>query len=149
MKKLLSIYLLILLTACSSYTPIYTTNQINFYIDKIEIENDNKLVRKIIKKLKPFSIKNEKQAITLKLDLNKYENIIMKDAKGDPASFEVKVNLKVNIKSKNNDKELNFEEKFNFNNKSNKFELNQYKKSMETNILNKIFESLIFELRTI
>ena len=149
MKKLLSIYLLILLTACSSYTPIYTTNQINFYIDKIEIENDNKLTRKIIKKLKPYTIKNEKQSITLKLDLKKQESIIMKDTKGDPASFEVKVNLIVNIKSKNYDKELNFEEKFNFNNKSNKFELNQYKKSMETNILNKIFESLIFELRTI
>ncbi len=149
MKKLFSIYLLILLTACSSYTPIYTTNQINFYIDKIEIENDNKLTRKIIKKLKPYTIKNEKQSITLKLDLKKQESIIMKDAKGDPASFEVKVNLKVNIKSKNNDKELNFEEKFNFNNKSNKFELNQYKKTMETNVLNKIFESLILELRTI
>ena len=149
MKKLLSIYLLILLTACSSYTPIYTTNQINFYIDKIEIENDNKLTRKIIKKLKPYTIKNEKQSITLKLNLKKQESIIMKDAKGDPASFEVKVNLKVNIKSKNNDKELNFEEKFNFNNKSNKFELNQYKKTMETNVLNKIFESLILELRNI
>ena len=73
----------------------------------------------------------------------------MKDAKGDPASFEVKINLTVNVKSKNYNKKLDFEEKFNFNNKSNKFELNQYKKSMETNILNKIFESLIFELRTI
>ena len=59
MKKLFSIYMLILLTACSSYTPIYTTNKVNFYIDKIEINDDNKLVRKIIKKLKPFSIKNE------------------------------------------------------------------------------------------
>ena len=65
------------------------------------------------------------------------------------ASFEVKINLTVNVKSKNYNKKLDFEEKFNFNNKSNKFELNQYKKSMETNILNKIFESLILELRTI
>ena len=149
MKKLFSIYMLILLTACSSYTPIYTTNQVNFYIDKIEINDDNKLIRKIIKKLKPYSIKNEKQAITLKLDLNKYENIIMKDAKGDPASFEVKINLLVIVNSKNYEKKLSFEEKFNFNNKSNKFELNQYKENMQTNILDKIFESLILELRTI
>ena len=149
MKKLFSIYLLILLTACSSYTPIYTTNQINFYIDKIEINNDNKLIRKIIKKLKPYTIKNEKKGITLKLDLKKQENIIMKDTKGDPASFEVKINLTVNVKSKNYNGELDFEEKFNFNNKSNKFELNQYKKTMETNLLNKIFESLILELRNI
>jgi len=149
MKKLFSIYLLILLTACSGYTPIYTTNQTNFYIDKIEINNDNKLIRKIIKKLKPYTIKNEKKGITLKLDLKRQENIIMKDAKGDPASFEVKINLTVNVKSKNYNKKLDFEEKFNFNNKSNKFELNQYKKTMETNVLNKIFESLILELRNI
>ena len=49
----------------------------------------------------------------------------------------------------NGTNKLNFKENFTFNNQSNKLELNQYKKNMETNLINKIFENLILELRAI
>ena len=42
-----------------------------------------------------------------------------------------------------------YREKFTFDNQSNKFELNQYKKSMESNLSDKIFENLILELRSL
>ncbi len=83
MKKIFFFCFLILISNCTGYSPMFTTNQINFYIEKIEINNDNKLVRKIIKNLKPYSLENGKQKILLKLDLEKQENVIMKDAKGD------------------------------------------------------------------
>ena len=149
MKKIILITLIIFLNNCAGYKPIFTSDQTNFYIEKIEISDDNKLVRKLVKNLKPYSIDNGKQSITLKLDLSKQENVIMKDAKGDPASYEIKIKLNVDVITKDGNNKLNFEENFTFNNQSNKFELNQYKKNMETNLMNKIFENLILELRAI
>ena len=149
MKKIILISLIIFLSNCAGYKPIFTSDQTNFYIEKIEISDDNKLVRKLIKSLKPYSVDNGKQSITLKLDLNKQENVIMKDAKGDPASYEIKIELNVDVITMNGTNKLNFKENFTFNNQSNKFELNQYKKNMETNLINKIFENLILELRAI
>ena len=149
MKKIILISLIIFLSNCAGYKPIFTSNQTNFYIEKIEISDDSKLVRKLIKSLKPYSVENGKQSITLKLDLNKQENVIMKDAKGDPASYEIKIELNVNVIKKDGTNKLTFRENFTFNNQSNKFELNQYKKNTETNLINKIFENLILELRAI
>ena len=148
-KKIIFISLLIFLSNCAGYKPIFTSDQTNFYIEKIEISDDSKHVRKLIKSLKPYSVDNGKQSITLKLDLDKQENVIMKDAKGDPASYEIKIKLNVDVITKDGNNKLNFEENFTFNNQSNKFELNQYKKNMETNLINKIFENLILELRAI
>tara|TARA_Y100001935_G_C17059438_1_gene386001 strand:- start:146 stop:595 length:450 start_codon:yes stop_codon:yes gene_type:complete len=149
MKKIILISLLLFLSNCTGYKPIFTSDQTNFYIEKIEISDDSKLVRKLIKSLKPYSVENGKQSITLKLDLNKQENVIMKDAKGDPASYEIKIELNVDIIMKEGTKKLNYKENFTFNNQSNKFELNQYKKNTEINLVNKIFENLILELRAI
>ena len=149
MKKIILISLVIFLSNCAGYKPIFTSDQTNFYIEKIEISDDNKLVRKLVKNLKPYSIDNGKQSITLKLDLSKQENVIMKDAKGDPASYEIKIKLNVDVITKDGNNKLNFKENFTFNNQSNKFELNQYKKNTETNLINKIFENLILELRAI
>ena len=149
MKKIILISLIIFLSNCAGYKPIFTSDQTNFYIEKIEISDDSKHVRKLIKSLKPYSVDNGKQSITLKLDLDKQENIIMKDAKGDPASYEIKIELKVDVVTMDGTNKLNFKENFTFNNQSNKFELNQYKKNMETNLMNKIFEKLMLELRAI
>ena len=149
MKKIILISLVIFLSNCAGYKPIFTSDQTNFYIEKIEISDDNKLLRKLIKSLKPFSVENGKQGITLKLNLNKQENVIMRDAKGDPASYEIKIELNVDVITKDGTSKLNFRENFTFNNQSNKFELNQYKKNMETNLTNRIFENLILELRAI
>ena len=149
MKKIILISLIIFLNNCAGYKPIFTSDQTNFYIEKIEISDDSKLIRKLIKSLKPYSVDNGKQGITLKLDLNKQENVILKDAKGDPASYEIKIELNVDVITMDVTKELNFKENFTFNNQSNKFELNQYKKNTEINLINKIFENLMLKLRAI
>ena len=147
MKKIILISLLLFLSNCTGYKPIFTSDQTNFYIEKIEISDDSKLVRKLVKSLKPYTVENGKQSITLKLNLDKQENVIMKDAKGDPASYEIKIKLNVDVITKDDTNKLNFKENFTFNNQSNKFELNQYKKNTETNLINKILEKLMLELR--
>ena len=149
MKKIFFFCLLILIHNCTGYSPIFTSNQTNFYIEKIEINNEDKLIRKFVKNLKPYSVENGKQKILLKLDLNKQENVIMKDAKGDPASYEIKLTLKADIITDKGVQKVSFNENFSFNNQSNKFELKQYIKNVEVTLINKIFENLIMKLRSI
>ena len=47
----------------------------------------------------------------------------------------------------NKQKKLSYTESFSYGNQSNKFELNQYKKDVVTNLTNNIFEKLILDLK--
>ena len=150
MKRVLSFFILITLCSCSGYSPIFSSKQTNFYIDKIIITEDDKLIRKIVKNLKPYTINNGKRKMELELNLKLNETVILRDEKGDVASQEIKITL--DAKSILQEKKVDmftFEEKFTFNNQSNKFELNQYKKNIQSNMIDKIYEDLILKLRTL
>ena len=150
MKKIFIVIILLILNNCSGYKPIFSSKDINFYIGEIIIEEDNKLIRNIVKNLKPYTIQNDKQRITLELDLNLKETITLKDTKGNTVSEEMEIVLEVITSLENNDQiNFNFSEKFTFNNQSNKFELNQYKKRIQITLIEKIHQDLIMRLRAI
>ena len=150
MKRILSFFILISLCSCSGYSPIFSSKQTNFYIDKIILTEDNKLIRKIVKNLKPYTINNGKRKIELELNLKLNETVILRDEKGDVASQEIKITLDVkSILQEKKVERFKFVEKFTFNNQSNKFELNQYKKNIQSNLIDKIYEDLILKLRTL
>ena len=150
MKRVLSFFILITLCSCSGYSPIFSSKQTNFYIDKIIITEDDKLIRKIVKNLKPYTINNGKRKIELELNLKLNETVILRDEKGDVTSQEIKITLDAkSILQEKKVEMFKFEEKFTFNNQSNKFELNQYKKNIQLNMLDKIYEDLILKLRTL
>lgn len=150
MRKLLTLLLIVLLSNCSGYTPIFSSKDTNFYIAEIVISNDNRLTRNLIKKLKPYTIKNDQKKIILELDMKVKETVTLKDEKGNVASEEMEIILEVkSILQNDNDKKFLFTEKFTFNDQSNKFELNQYKKNIQNNLVDKIYQDLILILRTI
>ena len=150
MRKLLTLLLIVLLSNCSGYTPIFSSKDTNFYIAEIVISNDSRLTRNLIKKLKPYTIKNDRKKIILELDMNVNETVTLKDEKGNVSSEEMKIILEVKtILQNDDDKKFLFTEKFTFNNQSNKFELNQYKKNIQNNLVDKIYQDLILILRTL
>ena len=51
--------------------------------------------------------------------------------------------------SNNETKTYKFNEKFSYGNQSNKFEFEQYKKNIEKNLIEKIFDKLILKLRNL
>ena len=57
-------------------------------------------------------------------------------------------NIKITLKD-SDDLDINFQEKFVYNNQTNKFELEQYKKTIEDDLITKIFEKLIIKLRSL
>ena len=149
MKKNFLILVFFFMSQCVGYEPIYSSKEQNFYIDTISTEIDDKISRNIEKKLKPYTKKNEKEKIKLKINSNKEEKILSKDNKGDPVILETEVSTNVDISYNNISKTLKIVEKFSYNNQSNKFEFEQYKKSIERNLTDKIFDRLIFKLRNI
>lgn len=150
MKKIFIVIILLILNNCAGYKPIFSSKDVNFYIGEIIIKEDNELIRNIVKNLKPYTIQNDKQRITLELNLNIKEAITLKDAKGNTVSEEMEIVLEVKTSLENNNQiNFNFSEKFTFNNQSNKFELNQYKKRIQLTLVEKIHQDLIMRLRTI
>ena len=150
MKKLFIFLTLLLVYSCSGYSPIFSSKQTNFYIEEIIISDDNQLIRKIVKNLKPYTINNNKKKLKLELDLEINEVITLRDEKGDMATEEIRMTLYVNsILSNEEIQKYQFIEKFSINNQSNKFELNQYKKRIKSTMINKIYEDLILKLRTL
>ena len=150
MKKIFIVIILLILNNCAGYKPIFSSKDVNFYIGEIIIKEDNKLIRNIVKNLKPYTIQNDRQRITLELNLNIKEAITLKDTKGNTVSEEMEIVLEVKTFLENNDQiNFNFSEKFTFNNQSNKFELNQYKKRIQITLVEKIHQDLIMRLRAI
>ncbi len=150
MKKIFIVIILLILNNCAGYKPIFSSKDVNFYIGEIIIKEDNKLIRNIVKNLKPYTIQNDKKRITLELNLNIKEAITLKDTNGNTVSEEMEIVLEVKTSLENNDKiNFNFSEKFTFNNQSNKFELNQYKKRIQITLVEKIHQDLIMKLRAI
>ncbi len=148
MKKILILIAIIFLNNCTGYSPIFSSKQTNFYISEIIINEDNKSIRQIVKNLKPYTENNNKKKIILELDLSITETVSLRDAKGNVATQEMKMILDAKGTLPDGDtKKIQIVEKFTFNNQSNKFELNQYKKSIQSNLIDKIYEKLILELR--
>ena len=149
MKKNFLILVFFFMSQCVGYEPIYSSKEQNFYIDTISTEIDDKISRNIEKKLKPYTKKNEKEKIELKIKSIKEEKILSKDNKGDPVILEIEISTNVIISNNNMTKTLKFVERFSYTNQSNKFEFEQYKKNIEKNLIDKIFDKLIFKLRNI
>ena len=149
MKKNFLILVFFFISQCVGYEPIYSSKEQNFYIDTISTEIDDKISRNIEKKLKPYTKKNEKEKIELKIKSIKEEKILSKDNKGDPVILEIEISTNVVISNNKMTKTLKFVERFSYTNQSNKFEFEQYKKNIEKNLIDKIFDKLIFKLRNI
>ena len=149
MKKNFLILIFFFMTQCVGYEPIYSSKEQNFYIDTISTEINDKISRNIKKKLKPYTRKNKKEKVTLKINSNIDEKILSKDNKGDPVILEIEISTNINISYNDKAETLKFVERFSYTNQSNKFEFEQYKKNIEKNLTDKIFDKLIFKLRNI
>jgi|TARA_Y200000002_G_scaffold50244_1_gene36227 hypothetical protein len=150
MRQLLIFAIVILINSCSGYNPVFSSKEINFYIEEIKITDDNKLIRNLVKNLKPYTINNNKKKLLLELNLEIKEKVTLRDEKGDVSQEKIEIILKVkSILPDNNTKNFEFVETFVFNNQSNKFELNQYKKSIQTTLIDQIYQDLILKLRTL
>ena len=143
--KILSVFLIITLSACS-YKPIFSENNYNFEINEI-IFSGERYINRIIKN-KFDLIKKENEQNRKKYDLlintNKKKLIVSKDSKGDPLKFDLIVTTYFEI---NNEEKLLFNKEIIknniYNNDVDKFKLEQNEKIILENLSEKISETII------
>jgi len=149
MKKIYLLILLLILPGCNGYQPILSSNNLNFYITDIELLTKNYASKQIKRNLKPYTKNNDKDGVSLKISSTKNEQILSKDKKGDPEVYQMILKVNIEIDYRNENSKFSLQEKFSYNNQSNKFEFEQYKKNIEKNLTDIIYQSLLLRLRSI
>jgi outer membrane lipopolysaccharide assembly protein LptE/RlpB len=132
------------LIACG-YQPIFYGKKINFKIDNIKYDKNNKIDSKIYKTLNKYNnLENKNNIFDLEITSIKNKIITSKDAKGDPKSF--RLGIEVNLKIIKNDKLIyskNINKSHDYENNSKKFELKKYENLITENFIDKISEEVI------
>ena len=150
MNKILNyilIFFLFILLSCG-YKPVLTNKNYKFSISPKDISGDQKINSIIIDKFN--SLRGEEEEFYVSLSTTKERNIISKDSKGDPAIFELIINVNYNVEKK--EKILiqkNISKKTTYNNISDKFELDSYEKNIINNLSIDISDRIIFSISEI
>tara|TARA_B100000530_G_scaffold5670_1_gene4882 strand:+ start:107 stop:565 length:459 start_codon:yes stop_codon:yes gene_type:complete len=135
---------LLLLTNCG-YQAVLNNQNYQFSINVNKINGDQKINSLIINRLKQLE-ENEK-IYNLSLTSNKEKLIISKDSKGDPSIFEIKINVNYVVKK---DEEILISNKINkkttYNNITDKFELENYEKTIINNLVSEISDSIMLSI---
>ena len=150
MKKIIFLLSLLILANCG-FKSILSTKNINFNINKIEIQKNDSISLKIKKRLQIYTKNDSPDKIyNLKINSKKNRVITSKDTKGNPLTYEIIIltELEIFIEDKFI-KKIAFKKGFNYNNRSNKFDLRQYEKSNTTNLINQISDDIIINLLSI
>ena len=143
MKKIIFVFLLFL-TSCG-YQPLYSgKNTSDFLFNKILLEGDKNINRKIISTLSFKEVPDNFDYDELIIISNKKIVETSKNSKGQVTSYRTEINVEFKIVNNNEImKQKNFSKDFSYNNLDNKFDLTSYQDDVENNLVNKIIEELI------
>ena len=132
------IIFLIFISACG-YEPLNKSlPESNIKISKKTFSGDSQINRKLFNKINLKETKNE-LGYELKLNSNKVIDQVAKDKSGNVTKYETTVTIVVElIENGKTVKKRSFSKNFNYSNLSNKFELKEYQKNVETNLINTI-----------
>ena len=152
MKKfnfgIISFIIFILLTVSCGYKPIYSSKKIEFRIIDIIYENSNEN-RAIAKSLKQLSNKDGERNLLIKINSFKSKRTVLKDSKGNPETFEMKITVKMLLEENDSNYTKSFEGKFAYNNNENKYKLSQYEKEVEKLITEDLVKNILKYLSSI
>ena len=147
MKKIILILSFLLLVSCG-YQPIFSSKTSNFLIEEIIYNKNDKISLKIRNNLTYLSkTENYIRVIRLKLSSEKKIDISSKDSKGDPLVYKMTISTNIEIYSNNElTMQKNITKNFSYKNTENKFDLKQYEKTIENNLIETIKEDIILIL---
>ena len=147
MNKILNyifVFFLFALLSCG-YKPILSYKNYDFLINADSTSGDEKINSIIVDNFN--NLKGTQKEYYINLISKKEIKIISKDTKGDPVIFELKISVNYNVLK--NDKviiENNLSRKTTYNNISDKFELENYEKTIINNLATDISDRIIFSI---
>ena len=149
-KKLIPIFLIMILLNNCGYTPRYAVNKnVNFTIDLIEITGDREFNNFLKSKLTRYKKNkdNNKKNFKLNLSTEYKKNIKSRDSTGSVEKYELVIIVNAIVQSELIEpKKLIFEEKFNMNKFEDVFEEKNYEKTIKENFSDLILDRIIFYL---
>ena len=143
LKKLLILPILFLIINCS-YEPIFSEKNINsITIGDLTVEGNKKINRLIANQLNINRNDNQDTSYDLNLNSSKKVETLAKDSRGNDSIYRTIITVNLTLKKQ----ELIFKEKsfvlsFSYNNIENKFDLSEYQKNIETDLINKIIQEI-------
>ena len=147
-KKIIIVLNFFLLLSCG-FEPIYLKkeNMIgqNFTINNIGFSGDNNINQNLKNSLKNYiNVKGKQKEYDLIIDSSSKKIITSKNEKGNPDIFYTEVIVKMDVLNNNKIKsKKTFSEGFEYKNKSGKYELKKYERTIQKNLTNKISQEII------
>ena len=138
-----------ILVGCG-YQPIYSSKNLNFNINQLELKGDIDLNRQIRDRLSNFQSSKSDQSVIYNIKINTTSNrtISTKDAKGNPTLYALTVTLNLSYSSLiKSEKNKSFSESIGYQNNDNKFDLKRYENTLKKNLTNTIIEDIILFLQ--
>jgi hypothetical protein len=149
LKKCLLIFLVFTLFSCG-YEPLYIKKGApNLKIKSLVMEGDKKINRKISPIFNLKENENKETGYQLKLNSEKKIEVVSKDKIGNPSVYRTTITVNFDIFDDNKIiKSKIFLTSFTYNSNKNKFDLSQYQKGIEENLINEIIEKIFIFLRS-
>ena len=143
------IIIFIFITSCG-YQAIYSQkDSLKINIKTINLEGDKKINRKI---LLLTNLKNQNSGsppYNLKLNSNKNIKVIARDNSGNATIYRTTISVIFSLEFENEIyKQKKFSSNISYNNMTNSFDLSQYQKTIEDNLISKIAEEIIIFINT-
>ena len=149
LKKITLLLLLCFFWSCG-YEPLYLKkNDLKQQINVITLNGDQKINKMVMSSLGIKEDKNSTSGYALILKSSKKIDVISKDKTGNPSIY--RSSIIVNFSLTDDDtiiKQKEFNSSFTYNNTESKFDLSQYQKNIEINLINEISEKIFIYLRT-
>ena len=153
MKKIFFYLCIFSIFGCAGYEPLFSTKNLSFYIEDIKNINNDVITKKISKNINNNKLKGENKIVyLLEIESNIINNIASKDSKGNPLTYDIILDVKVKVFKRNTELPINilkFDKSINYNNQANKFNLNEYKKTIIENITNKISQEILIGIQSL
>ena len=153
MKKIFFYLCIFSIFGCAGYEPLFSTKNLSFYIEDIKNINNDVITKKISKNINNNKLKGENKIVyLLEIESDIINNIASKDSKGNPLTYNIILDVKVKVFKRNTELPINilkFDKSINYKNQANKFNLNEYKKTIIENITNKISQEILISLQSL
>ena len=138
-----------ILVGCG-YQPIYSSKNLNFNINQLELKGDIDLNRQIRDRSSNFQSNKSDQSVIYNIKINTTSNrtISTKDAKGNPALYALTVTINLSYSTLGEtEKDKSFSESIGYQNNDDKFDLKRYENTLKKNLTNTIIEDIILFLQ--
>ena len=143
MKKIISIFLVLLFNACG-FQPIYNSNNIEqFSLKILSTEGDREINNFISRNLRIYTNDLYEKNYSLKINSNYKKNILTKNKQGKATDYQLTISTNFEISSEKNNSTIEIIKNFNIKNLEDSFQEKEYERSIKQNLVNIITSELI------